>query len=370
MKRILLVLLALLPLTATAAELKPLPHSLTVAVSSFPPCVIRQADGTLSGFDIELWQAIAKELKVHSTFKLMPQDALLGSIAGGQAQVGMAGITIDAQREKTLDFSYGYLRSGLRILVLKHSKPASLIITVGHALFNREMLKVLGLICIFLVICGFILWVAERGHDDIDAKFKKGFPDAIWCSLAIATTIGFGDIAPRRWLGRLITIPIFLAGVVVLGVVISQVNSTLMVQKLNLMASTINGPEDLAGKRVATVRGTTSVTALAHLHAKVVAVDNITDAYAALADEGVDAVVYDNPNLLYYATHAGAGKVTVVGPIFDEQDYGIAMVDGSPLREPINRALLKLRENGVYDQIHSKWFGQSPGKPELSHEEH
>jgi len=47
----------------------------------------------------------------------------------------------------------------------------------------------------------------------------------------------------------------------------------------------------------------------------------------------------------------------VVGPIFQDESYGIALPTGSPLREPINEALLTLRQDGTYDAICERWFG-------------
>ena len=61
--------------------------------------------------------------------------------------------------------------------------------------------------------------------------------------------------------------------------------------------------------------------------------------------------------LLYFASHEGKGKVQVVGPIFRKENYGIVFPDKSPLRKRVNEALLKLRENGTYDQLYKKWFG-------------
>ena len=73
----------------------------------------------------------------------------------------------------------------------------------------------------------------------------------------------------------------------------------------------------------------------------------------------VDAVVFDSPTILYYARNKGAGKVSVVGPFFDIQYYAFLFPQGSNLREPVNRALLKLRKNGRYDQLYNKWFGSN-----------
>jgi ABC-type amino acid transport substrate-binding protein len=61
--------------------------------------------------------------------------------------------------------------------------------------------------------------------------------------------------------------------------------------------------------------------------------------------------------LQHYALKKGKGRVKVVGLVFQEQNYGIALQVKSPLREEINIALLRLVENGVYKEIHDKWFG-------------
>ena len=39
-----------------------------------------------------------------------------------------------------------------------------------------------------------------------------------------------------------------------------------------------------------------------------------------------------------------------------EETYGIALPTGSPLRKPINEALLKLMQDGGYEEIYNKWF--------------
>jgi polar amino acid transport system substrate-binding protein len=68
-------------------------------------------------------------------------------------------------------------------------------------------------------------------------------------------------------------------------------------------------------------------------------------------------VVYDAPVLLFYAAHEGKGKVQTAGAIFRKENYGIVFPSNSPYRKPVNEALLKLKENGTYDQLYTKWFG-------------
>jgi polar amino acid transport system substrate-binding protein len=75
-------------------------------------------------------------------------------------------------------------------------------------------------------------------------------------------------------------------------------------------------------------------------------------------NQQVDAVVFDSPALLYYATHDGRGLARIVGNVFHNEDYGIVFPTGSPLRKHVNEALLALRENGAYQRIYEEWFGK------------
>ena len=71
----------------------------------------------------------------------------------------------------------------------------------------------------------------------------------------------------------------------------------------------------------------------------------------------LDAVVFDAPILSYYVNTEGAGKGTLVGPVFLRENYGFALQSGSELREPINRTLLRFAEDGTYRALLLKWFG-------------
>lgn len=71
----------------------------------------------------------------------------------------------------------------------------------------------------------------------------------------------------------------------------------------------------------------------------------------------MDAVVFSSPVLLYYASHEGKGLVELVGPESNTAPIAFTVQSNSPLRRQIGIALLKLRENGPYQQICAKWFG-------------
>ena len=159
---------------------------------------------------------------------------------------------------------------------------------------------------------------------------------------------------PRAATARVIAVLWMFMSVAFIAYFTAAVTSSLTVQQLR---GDINGPEDLPGKRVGSIKGSTSVEYLRQRSIEPVEFTKMEEAYQALQDGQVDAVVYDAPVLLFYAAHEGKGKVQTAGAIFRKENYGIVFPSNSPYRKPVNEALLKLKENGTYDQLYTKWFG-------------
>jgi len=124
----------------------------------------------------------------------------------------------------------------------------------------------------------------------------------------------------------------------------------------------IQSVDDLDGKVVATKTGTTSYDYAVEIEGveEVIPFPNIDGAYMELSNQGADAVVFDSPNVMYYAANAGEGKVKPVGDILQGQQYGIAFPKGNDLVKDVNAELQKMFEDGTYGDIYEKWFGQQP----------
>src|SRR5690625_426358 len=123
----------------------------------------------------------------------------------------------------------------------------------------------------------------------------------------------------------------------------------------------INGIEDLDGKTVATRLGSTSAAFIDENieGAEANQYEQLDQAYLAVENGSVDAILYDAPNVAYYIQTDGEGKLKMVGDLYQAEDYGIAISQGNEeLVEAINEALETLQENGEYDEIHAEWFGE------------
>jgi glutamine transport system substrate-binding protein len=104
-------------LLGQAARAEPL---LVAVDTAFVPFEFKQGDKYV-GFDIDLWDAVAKELKLD--YKLQPMDfnGILPALQTKNVDVGLAGITIKDERKKAVDFSDGYYDSGFLLMVPANS---------------------------------------------------------------------------------------------------------------------------------------------------------------------------------------------------------------------------------------------------------
>jgi len=346
----LLLLLTVAPALAQQPEKK-----LHVATRLVKPFVFEDK-GRLTGFSIELWQEIAKQMNAKYEFVVKPTvKELLDATKSKEADLGIAAVSITAEREVDWDFSYPMFEAGLQILTSAQGSESSLIGNIISGVFTSAFLAIVGIVLLTILIPAHVVWFFERRRPDGILSKRSYFPGIFEsCWWAAATLATQADQMPKSAAARIAAVIWMFTSVVFIAYFTASVTSSLTLQQLK---GEINGPEDLPGKRVATVKGSTSANYLEQHHIQFMEFDHVEEAYQALQQNHAEAVVYDAPVLLYYASHEGKGKVQVVGPIFRKESYGIVFPSDSAYRKPVNEALLLLKENGTYDQLYKKWFG-------------
>ena len=129
----------------------------------------------------------------------------------------------------------------------------------------------------------------------------------------------------------------------------------------------INGLDDLAGKRVATIQTNIAIQLLKnHPTVKRVVFDNIGSAIFALLSSDVDALIYPVPWVNKAAQEAGVDdRVKIAGKPLAEITRAMAVRKGNTaLLARLNPMLARFRESNEYRAIYRKWFGKP--KPYLS----
>ena len=120
--------------------------------------------------------------------------------------------------------------------------------------------------------------------------------------------------------------------------------------------SDIASPDDLAGKKIGTQRGTTGYIYCSDDFGdeSVVAYDDGLTAVQALNNGQVDAVVIDNaPAKQFVAANPG---LVILDTSYAEEDYAIGVAKGSSLKDAVNAALEELKADGTLQSIVDKYI--------------
>ncbi len=128
-------------------------------------------------------------------------------------------------------------------------------------------------------------------------------------------------------------------------------------------ASLYKTPADLAGKLIGVQNGTTGAEAAKAIpNTKgVKAYDTAPEAFQALANGDVDAVVNDNVTSLSIILNSPTLKLAVIGQPFTSEFYGIAVrKDCTDLLAKINAGLSAVIADGTYATIYEKYLGEQP----------
>jgi len=339
-----------------ANTMNTLAAELRVGIREVQPFIFLQDGQEPRGCSIDLWKAIASEL--HLDYRFLPSQGIaqtLQDMEAGKLDLAIGAITITEAREQLFDFSHSYFHTGLGIMIpasSSHSLSALL-----YSFFSRDRLIVIGLFFLFLLVAAHLIWLAERRQrQSFDSSYSRGIFQGIYWSVVTAATVGYGDFTPKSSIGKLISILIIIVSLPLMAVFIASFSSDITLHELK---SVIDGPQDLAEKKVGVVKGSTSEEYLQRANLGILErATNSQELFKRLEQGSFDAIVHDAPTLHYYAATIGRGKAKVVNTLFNKQNYAILYPENSELKEPINRILLKLSENGQLAELYTKWFGE------------
>lgn len=327
---------------------------LVVGTKEAPPFSIKDADGGWQGISIDLWRQIAADLGVRFELRETDMRGLLEGVADGTLDAAVAAVTITPEREQAFDFSHPFHTTGLSIAV-PAARGSSWLAVLG-GLLSLDFLEVIGALACLLLAVGVLVWWLERRRNP--AQFGggpvRGISSGFWWSAVTMTTVGYGDKAPVTLGGRMLAVVWMFAGVIVISSFTAAIAAALTVNRLD---SPVQGPADLPKVRVGTVRDSTSEAYLETHRIGYRGYDSALAGLEAVAAGRLDAFVYDAPLMRYLARTELAGRLQVLPNTFLRQDYGIALPPASPLRETVNRALLRHIREPAWQDILYRYLG-------------
>lgn len=142
-------------------------------------------------------------------------------------------IEVILQRDTSVMFRFSILRMFRLLRVFRpfrYNSTILLTIEVMYLAIRRSHHALLALsffIVMVLIVFSTLLYFAERGtwddtletfiNSDGDPSQFPSIPSAAWFVLVTITTVGYGEITPRSILGRLVTVPLLVFGLLLIA---------------------------------------------------------------------------------------------------------------------------------------------------------
>lgn len=335
----------------------PATDTLMVGIAGNEPFVIRGNGANPDGIAIDIWEDLASEKGWSYRYKpFSTVDAALQSLSGGEVDLIVGPVSITSQRVVNMRFSQPYYQSSLA-LMSRLDKPS--LWDRVKPLFSFKLLLAVGAFVIILAIVGTLLWFAERKEspEQFPADPLKGIGNGMWLAIVTMSTTGYGDIAPITLRGRIIAGSWMVISIIFATSMVAGIASTLTLSALG--SSTITNVEQLAGKKAATISGSSSEAFLNEHNIQEVPVNDLNEAVNKLKNREVDAVVYDRPQLLYHLENNKDESLHVANAEYSKQGYGIAFPLNSDLVYGVNRTLLELAEEHTVAEIIESYLGKN-----------
>jgi polar amino acid transport system substrate-binding protein len=330
------------------------PRVLLVGALVAPPLYMKTADGRWEGFSVELWQAVAQKMGVPFEFReFSTLERLLDALEKREIDV-IPSLPVRERFESTMDFSQSYLKSGLSIAV-----PAEGVeyrwFRVFESIFSKHTLKAIGLLLLLSLIAGIIVWRLERrkNREMFGDGTAGGIDQGIWWAMVTMTTVGYGDKAPKTMGGRIVALIWMIFSIIFIACFTANITTSLTITELRGKVRDFN---DLYHARVGSVSQSEGVDFLTKQGIAVIPFKSLQEGLAGVASKRIDAFVLNEQILKDLVKREFPGRVQVLPGTYDEYFVSIALQEKSPLRKPINKALLKFMKTQNWTELLNRYF--------------
>lgn len=343
----LLLLFCLLPTLAAAAKKKP---PLRVGIAGTAPFI----NGDTTGIAIDIWREIAGEMaQPYLITRFASEHEALAALEAGEVDAVVGPVTISSDRAERFGLTQPYCRASLSIL--SRSDEFDLWGRI-QPFFSKRLLYATGVFVFILACVGTLLWLAERkDNEQFPTSPARGIGNGMWCAISTMTTTGYGDIAPVTLAGRIIAGAWMVISFLFATSMVAGIASTLTLTGMN--RNVIDNADQFGGKKIAVLQDSPAAEFVLEHSGKPVPEPDLEACYAALKNRQVEAVLFDRPQLLFFAQQKHDGEISVSDAHYLPEGYGFAFRPGSPLLKPVDVELLRMKENGAVDKILENWLG-------------
>ena len=195
---------------------------------AYPPWNSKDASGKLIGFEVELANELCEIMKHNCTIVEQDWDGMIPALTSKKFDAIMAGMSITAERKKTINFSQGYADEVASLAVMKGSSianmntPAGINLSIGGSDVDKA-LKTISSSLSGKTVCtqigtihqnflesgdvGKINLKTYKTQDEVNLDLTNGR-----CDVALAAASSFDDYAKKSGEAVVLTGPTFSGG--------------------------------------------------------------------------------------------------------------------------------------------------------------
>jgi polar amino acid transport system substrate-binding protein len=323
------------------AEAAPAPtKKLSVGVTETAPFAMKNAVGDWEGIGVDLWRAIAKKLHLSYEFVQLPEPDLLPWLQSGKVDVVAGGFVITPEKEGAIEFGQVYYAADQAMGAPRHPIRHPIAVAV-EAFLSWQFLKVvLPALALFFLV-GLIMYLIERSGDPMaygGGKARSLLRATFWST---AMAAGPGAEMPRSSAGRVIAIVWILIGLSLTSLFTAAMTRMLTA---DLFSREMPQERSLLHSRVSVLAGT-DLDFLRVLGVRLLVFSSPREAIGAAVKGEADFCVLSEPVLKYYAGKDFKGRIEIAPIAGRKTLYAFGLSPNSPLRKPLNVALLQLIES-------------------------
>src|ERR1700723_4588677 len=328
---------------------------LKVAVYDAAPYGHVESDGSIDGVSVELWRRAAECL--GRQYRLVPvaqMEEILKGLERKDYDAAIGAITITTARLARVDFSYPAHRSGVAVAVRQDAGPMAALTSYGSVL--GELTPLIALTFALLIVMGVAMWLAERpmrphGHESVVDTLRDG----VYWAVVTMTTVGYGDKTPKTTAGRVIAVVWMLASVALVSILSTSIVSRMTAERVVGGLRMTEG--HLAGKQLAPVVHSSGAEYLDERHLRYAPFDDLAAALTALGRGEADDVVNSIGTLQYLVSTRFKSTIRPPQGVLEPAYMAIALPPGSPLKKPIDEALVGITASQEWRQVEDGYFG-------------
>jgi ABC-type amino acid transport substrate-binding protein len=326
---------------------------LVVGIANDPPYTFKNEQGEWSGITIELWRQIAGDLKLDYSLKEMTQEEVLDSLQKGSIDLSADAIIITSGREQRFEFTVPIASTRVAVATLYDAEDHPWLAAM-KIFFSWSTLKIIFIISIILFSLGYIFWRIERktNAEHFGEGLIRGIGSGIyWVGSTMTAGVCFG-VSLKSIGGRLLGLFWMLICALALSAFIASLSSSLMTHHFNEKKFSI---DKLRRMNLGTEAGSVPHSIVEKIsHQTTFIKGGEEDVLKALLDKKIDGFIYDEATLHYYAEGKYRGIISVHPTSLKEIVIAFGLPHNSPLRKPINIAMLKILDEPVWESILSR----------------